>query len=270
MKLGFSWARRPSQPAGWIAPRVADGRVVYAIGDVHGRADLLEPLLDAVLTDAASTSRSMIVGLGDYVDRGPDSRGVIDRLIALSSRPAIEVHCLRGNHDQALLDFLADAEVGPGWARHGGAETLQSYGVAAPEPGADLSAWRDAREVFAEALPDTHRAFLERTPLSLVSGDYFFSHAGARPGTPLGEQTPRDLMWIREAFLADARPLEKMIVHGHSPTKVVHRDHRRIGLDTGAYASGLLCACRFEGDGHRLIQVASTPRGQPEIRHGGA
>jgi serine/threonine protein phosphatase 1 len=266
MKLGFSRTRRPSSRTGWIAPRAADGRVVYAIGDVHGRADLLEPLLDAVLTDAASASLPMVIGLGDYVDRGPDSRRVIDLLVDLSRQPAVEVRCLRGNHEQALLDFLANAEVGPGWARHGGADTLRSYGVAATEPHADRSAWRDTRDAFDDALPGAHRAFLESTRFCLVSGDYFFSHAGARPDAPLNEQAPQDLMWIRETFLADARPLEKMMVHGHSPAETVHLDHRRIGLDTGAYASGLLCACRFDGPDRRLIQAAATPRGRTEIR----
>jgi serine/threonine protein phosphatase 1 len=261
MKLLLGRTRRARKsPA-----RVPDGVTVYAIGDVHGRADLLAPLLDVVLADAARAERTIVVGLGDYVDRGPDSRGVVELMLDLAEKPSITLHCLRGNHDQALLDFLVDAELGPSWVRHGGGDTLASYGVASPRDPGDMRAWRDARETFAAALPDAHRRFFETLALSYVCEDYLFAHAGVRPGVALDAQTARDLLWIRDPFLSCARPLEKLVVHGHTPASRVHADHRRIGLDTEAHASGVLSACRLTGAERCFIQAAAGPRGV-EIR----
>lgn len=249
--------------------RVPDGLALYAIGDVHGRADLLAPLLDALLEDAAGAQRAVIVGLGDYVDRGPDSRGVVDLMLGLAKEPAIELRCLRGNHDQALVDFLADAELGPSWARHGGRETLASYGTPAPDDPGDMRAWRDTREAFAAALPAAHRAFFTDLALSYTCGDYLFVHAGVRPGVALDAQAARDLLWIRDPFLTCARPLEKLVVHGHTPSPRVHADHRRIGLDTEAHASGVLSACRLAGAERAFIQAVAGPGGV-EIRRDAA
>ncbi|WP_235519255.1 MULTISPECIES: metallophosphoesterase family protein [unclassified Caulobacter] len=256
---------RPRRMARKTPARVPDGLALYAIGDVHGRADLLAPLLDALLEDAAGVERAVIVGLGDYVDRGPDSRGVVDLMLGLANEPAIELRCLRGNHDQALVDFLADAELGPSWARHGGRETLASYGTPAPDDPRDMRAWRDTREAFAAALPDAHRDFFADLALSYARGDYLFVHAGVRPGVALDAQAARDLLWIREPFLTCVRPLEKLVVHGHTPSPRVHADHRRIGLDTEAHASGVLSACRLEGTERRVIQAVAGPGGV-EIR----
>lgn len=243
--------------------RVPDGVVLYAIGDTHGRADLLAPLLDAVL--AETTQRVIVVGLGDYVDRGPDSRGVVELMLRAAGHASITLRSLRGNHDQALIDFLVDAEAGPAWFRHGGADTLASYGVPPPADLDDMRAWRDTREAFAAALPDAHRRFFEELSLSYVCGDYLFVHAGVRPGVALSDQTARDMMWIREPFLTGARPLDKVVVHGHTPGPRVHSDHRRIGLDTGAHASGVLSACRLEGGGRCFLQAVAGPNGV-EIR----
>ncbi len=261
MKLLLGRAR----PVRKSPSRAPDGIALYAIGDVHGRADLLAPLLDAVLEDAAKVERAIVVGLGDYVDRGPDSRGVVELMLRLAREPTITLHCLRGNHDQALVDFLSDAELGPGWARHGGVDTLASYGVTPPEILDDMRAWRDARETFATALPAAHRTFFETLGLSYACGDYLFVHAGVRPNVALDAQAPRDLLWIRDPFLSCARPLEKLVVHGHTPAPRVHADHRRIGLDTEAHASGVLSACRLEGTERRFIQAAAGPNGV-EIR----
>lgn len=241
--------------------RIPDGVVLYAIGDVHGRADLLAPLLDAVLADAARAEHAIVVGLGDYVDRGPDSRGVVELMLDAARQPSITVRGLRGNHDQALVDFLADAEAGPSWVRHGGGDTLASYGVPPPADLDDMRAWRDTREAFAAALPAAHARFFEDLSLSYVCGDYLFVHAGVRPGVALSAQTARDLLWIREPFLTGARPLEKLVVHGHTPAPRVHSDHRRIGLDTGAHVSGVLSACRLEGAARSFLQAVGGPGG---------
>lgn len=266
MKLLLGRARQARK----VPAKVPEGVLVYAIGDAHGRADLLAPLLDAVLADSAGAERAIIVGLGDYVDRGPDSRGVVELMLDAARRPSITLHALRGNHDQALTDFLADAETGPGWVRHGGGDTLASYGVMPPADPGDMRAWRDTREAFAAALPDAHRRFFADLALSFACGGYLFVHAGVRPGVALSAQTARDLMWIRDPFLTAVRPLEKLVVHGHTPSPQIHADHRRIGLDTGAHASGVLSACRLEGGERRFLQAIARPGGDVEIRLAGA
>lgn len=261
----MKWLLGRARGARKTPSRVPDGVTLYAIGDVHGRADLLAPLLDAVLADAAQARQAIVVGLGDYVDRGPDSRGVVELMLDLARTSRITTRCLRGNHDQALIDFLADAELGPAWARYGGAETLAAYGTPPPDDPDDMRAWRDVREAFAAALPAAHGAFFEGLALSYACGDYFFAHAGVRPQVAFDAQSARDLLWIREPFLTNVRPLEKLVVHGHTPSERVHADHRRIGLDTGAHASGVLSACRLEGETRRFIQARAGPSGV-EIR----
>jgi len=249
-------------------PRLPEGLVVCAFGDVHGRADLLEPLLQALVEDAVSESQVIVIGLGDYVDRGPESRRVIELLLRLAEKPGVTLRCLRGNHDQALVDFVADHESGPAWSRHGGAATLRSYGVEPPEADAAPQAWRAVHRAFVDGLPGAHLAFFDRLALSLTVGDYFFAHAGANPVLPLDRQVGRDLLWIRDPFLTHERRLEKIVVHGHTPSEAVHVDHRRIGLDTGAHVTGVLSACRLQGEDQQLIQALATRGGRPEIRRG--
>ena len=249
VKRMFAGAR-PTAPA-----RVPDGTVVYAIGDVHGRDDLLAQILHAIHEDATATSdHATVVFLGDYVDRGPGSRAVIDQLIGASDDDTIAWRFLRGNHDQSVLDFLRNPMTGMAWTDFGGRETLESYGVSAP-PGANSEAWRAAAADFATALPLEHLNFFEELEPSCEIGDYFFVHAGVRPGVPLDRQSPRDLLWIREPFLSDPAPLPKVVVHGHTVTPQVHVDDRRIGIDTGAYASGVLTALRLCGDEGAVIQT---------------
>jgi serine/threonine protein phosphatase 1 len=129
-----------------------------------------------------------------------------------------------------------------------------------------MDAWRDARDAFAANLPDRHLGFFQDLRLSFTCGDYFFAHAGAQPGTPLDAQSERDLMWIRKEFLEDERGFDRIVVHGHTPAENAYADHRRVGLDTGAYMTGVLTACRFEGEERRLFQAVETPGGPPEIR----
>ena len=244
-----------------LRPRVPDGEVAFAIGDVHGRADLLQRLLDAIFEDEAFRQgrRCTIIGLGDYVDRGGGSYQVLEILIPLSRRTDVDCRFLRGNHEQSLLDFLDEPAVGRWWCEIGGRETLASYGVQAPSSQADLDAWIKARDELSAVLPLDHLGFIQGLGFTFSLGDYFFAHAGARPGVPLDSQAERDLIWIRDAFLTDARPFEKVVVHGHSVTREAHLDHRRIGIDTAAFMTEVLTALRLEGETRVLMQTGLDP-----------
>lgn len=258
------------QAAAPAAPVMPRGVIVFAIGDVHGRADLLELMLRHITEEAGSVEdrRVLLVCLGDYIDRGPRSRQVVDQLLALRGAPNLEVRYLRGNHERIFLDFLADpVRNGPSWCAYGGREALASYGVVAPEPDEDEEeTWLAAREALRAALPQAHLSFFEGLETSFEIGDYFFAHAGAKPGVPLEAQVEEDLLWIREPFLRGRRRFEKVIVHGHSPEAEVHVDDRRIGLDTGAYATGVLSAARLEGEARRLIQTHRDDGGRYVLR----
>lgn len=247
--------RAPDHP--WS--RAPEGMVIYAVGDIHGRADLLERLLEKLAADrdGLPDHRAALVFLGDYVDRGPESKRVIDLLLGVD-RERFEVHALKGNHDQALLDFIREpAGAGP-WMKHGGVETLASYGVAAPRLANDDEGWATAADELKAAMPPEHLAFLEGLELSASYGDYLFVHAGVRPGVAFERQTEDDLLWIRDDFLDDDRPLEKVVVHGHTPERKVHSDGRRIGIDTGAYATGVLSAVKLIEDRRDLLAVTDS------------
>lgn len=233
------------------------------MGDVHGRADLLVKLLEDLRADAAKggfEGRPILVFLGDYIDRGFQSKDVIDILLGELMSP-FETYFLKGNHEAAMIQFLTDPSIGPRWAEFGGAETLVSYGVRPPRLRTSAEQWQRASEELNKVLPPEHLNFLNHLDLSVRIGDYVFVHAGVRPGVALDEQTEYDLLWIREEFLADRRPLGAVIVHGHTPATDPHRDSRRIGIDTGAYLSGKLTAARFE---HEDVSFISTgPRPEP-------
>lgn len=240
--------------------------VIWAVGDVHGRLDLLEPLVDALAEDlhASFARRKAMVFLGDYIDRGPDSKGVIDLLSHLRERGMFELHFLRGNHEDRMEAFLADPAYGPGWCDYGGREALESYGVSAPFDKHDEDGWAAACEAFNAAVDENQRRFLAQQAYSVSIGDYFFAHAGAEPGAPLDEQDPQQLMWVRQSFLSHPDPFERIVVHGHTPEEEVKADHRRIGIDTGAYATGVLTALRLEGENRELLQTAA-PGGQVSL-----
>lgn len=250
----FKPRKKPDAPT---APAVPDGTAVWAIGDVHGRLDLLKPLLDAVLADAAATraDRKVVIFLGDYVDRGPESRGVIQHLTDLPRDTEVEWRFLMGNHERTMLDFLVDPSAGVKWCEYGGIETLQSYGLRLPQMRHKPEVWVRLSADLDHRLTSAERAFLEALELSVEIGDYFFSHAGARPGQPLSRQSPEDLMWIRRSFLDSPVGFERVVVHGHTPTAEVHYDHRRLGVDTKAYESGVLTALRLIGQDRALIQT---------------
>ena len=241
---------------------VPDGAVVWALGDVHGRSDLLQPLLEVVVDDLRTVkpARPVIVMLGDYVDRGEDSRGVIDLLCSLSDNEDIETHFLRGNHEDRFEAFLTEPQLGPIWSEYGGKEALRSYGVSVPVLRNEPDAWAEASAQLNAALTERHRRFLAQQVSSFEIGDYFFAHAGARPGIALSDQSANDLMWIRGEFLNARGTFEKVVVHGHTPEEAVYSDKRRIGIDTGAYATGVLTGLRLEGDKREICQTRMAGR----------
>jgi serine/threonine protein phosphatase 1 len=236
------------------------GELVYAVGDIHGRYDLLKQLLALILEDwpiRGRDRRPLVLFCGDYVDRGPDSAAVVEAMVWLQQRSDIQACFLKGNHEAALMRFLDNPTDSAGWLRFGGVETLRSYGVAAPAPD-DPAACLHARDLLLQRMPSSHLRFLERLELMLVVGDYAFVHAGVQPGVDLRSQREEDLLWIRQEFLADEGPFEKIVVHGHSWTddKPQILPHR-IGLDTGAYATGVLTAVRLDGENIGLLQARS-------------
>lgn len=255
------------------APRVAkfiDGRVGYAVGDVHGRLDLLGDLIALLEAGAAEDRREagppIVIFVGDYVDRGPDSAGVIDLL--LSGRPrGCECRYLRGNHEQSMMAFLAEPLANRAWLLQGGVETLLSYGVQPPPPVAAEDAELElTAELLRARLPPAHIAFLDGLERYVALGDYAFVHAGVDASRALEEQTDRDLYWSRAAFIASKRPFSHRVVHGHTPVDQPYADSRRIAVDTGAYATGMLTAARFEGE---EVAFRSVRRGPPS-REGAA
>lgn len=233
-----------------------EGECIYAIGDIHGRFDLLESLIEKIEEDTSRLPEgtiSTIVFLGDYIDRGLQSRQVIDYF--LSERLSqFETVYLMGNHEEALLNFLQDPHFGEKWAIYGGSETLFSYGLQPPlrgslsnDGGTNTDAWMTLWHKFRASLPDPHLKFFQTLKLSHTIGDYVFVHAGLRPGIPISQQSGDDMLWIREEFLVASGDFEKLVVHGHTPSDHVYRDNRRVGLDTGAYMTGRLTAGRFFG-----------------------
>lgn len=262
---------RPQRQKPPARPCAPDGAVIYAIGDIHGRLDLLDRLLSRIRRDAARSQavapvKPVAVFLGDYIDRGPASRAVLERL-AGDPLPGFETHFLLGNHEAELLGFLRTASRGPGWARHGGAETLEAYGVTAPR-GEDPVVWEAARAAFAAAFPAAHHQFLSGLGLYVTLGDYMFVHAGVRPGRPLAAQEKRDLIAIREPFLSAPNGLPYVVVHGHTPENRPVFTHDRLGLDTGAYVTGVLSAARLYKDAVHFIQATAARVQQAPVLQG--
>ena len=236
-----------------------DGRALYAIGDVHGRIDLLHEMIAEIDNDIATSDdgdRPHLVFLGDYIDRGAQTREVIDTLIALQSRHDLETTFLIGNHEAFCLKFIQDARIGPMWARHGGLATLQSYGVSLVELGHD---WTHARDTFLHNLPATHLAFLLALKPMAAIADYVFVHAGVRPGVTLETQEVKDLLWIREGFLDRRVDCGKTVVHGHTPVTRPELKDGRIGIDSGAYMTGNLSAVKLTDHDVEFIIVGRQP-----------
>lgn len=238
------------QKANYV-PDLPEGVRIYVVGDVHGRFDLLCALQDKISADASGAARIIEIYLGDYIDRGPQSREVIDLLIGLT-RDRRERIFLKGNHEETLLKFLNDPQILASWRQFGGVETLHSYGV-------DLSVLRDEQgyeqiqKEFAARFSASHRGFFQSLQTSATIGGYFFVHAGVRPGVPLEEQKEEDLMWIRQDFLESRANHGKVIVHGHTPVEQPEIWPNRINIDTGAYLSNKLTCLVLEGQEKRVL-----------------
>ncbi|HTS93220.1 MAG TPA: metallophosphoesterase family protein [Stellaceae bacterium] len=236
------------------APTVPPGLRIYAIGDMHGRADLLRTLLATIEADAArhpSVVKRMVF-LGDYVDRGPQSKELID-LVLDAAPPRMEVVTLMGNHEEMMQRFLSDTSVGRSWMVNGGDATLASYGVKPPSLFATDARYRQAQMEFRDRIPDRHLRFLESLVTSYTAGDYLFVHAGVRPQIPLELQRPDDLLWIRDEFLRSEADFGKVVVHGHSIVREPEMRRNRIAIDTGAYATGRLTCLVLEGTAKELL-----------------
>jgi len=233
-----------------------DGRRVYAIGDVHGRLDLLKTLLQQIRDDHQDreSADGVIVYLGDYIDRGRDSKGVVE-LLCGEPLANFQHICLKGNHEQSLLTFLEDIDIGPSWLYYGGAETLASYGIDASSLEQDSAQLEALQVALRAALPSHHLEFLQNLILTHREGDYLFAHAGVRPGVAIENQKARDLMWIRDKFLTSPRDHGCVVVHGHSITPNPDVKANRIGIDTGAYQSGVLTCLALEGAERHFIQT---------------
>lgn len=234
---------------------IPDGHRVYAIGDVHGCLVELNALLATIDQERRANPEleHKIVFLGDYVDRGPDSKRVVTRLMCLQNRDP-DVTCLRGNHDMALSRFIEDPKHVADWYfRNGGAATLESYGMRAPELNKDRIRVKDLALQLASWF---HRTWMTTRPLSLTIGDYMFCHAGIRPGVALDQQSDQDLMWIRDEFHECSKPYDKVIVHGHTARGNVDVRSNRINIDTSCVHTGVLTALVLEGKDWRLLQTS--------------
>lgn len=244
----------PSSEA--VAPQTPPDSRIYAIGDIHGRADLLRQLHRLIHEDAyrRQAPRNVVVYLGDYVDRGDESPAVIDFLLD-EPLPSFESIYLKGNHEESVLRFLEDASVGPPWLFYGGVQTLRSYGVRPPDPPMNLHELARAQRELADRLPPRHRRFMVDLALTHAEGDYFFAHAGVRPGVPLDQQRAQDLLWIRDEFLLSEENFGKIVVHGHTITERPEVKPNRIGIDTGAFSSGRLTCLVLEGSQLGFLQT---------------
>jgi serine/threonine protein phosphatase 1 len=237
---------------GPAAPRTQPGTRVYAIGDVHGRPDLLERMLDAVERHDAQRgprTRREVVLVGDIIDRGPHPRAAL-QVLHNAARHFPGLVTLLGNHEEMLLRALAGDEVTiRGWMRVGGAETVESFGLAPLAEGEDFVA------ALQRAVPSEWVEWLQSWPLTARSGDYFICHAGVKPGVALARQSRRDLLWVRDEFLGDPRDHGAIIVHGHTISEEVEIRRNRIGIDTGAYRTGTLSAVCLEGTEVEVLTV---------------
>ena len=250
-----------------LPPEPADG-VVYAVGDIHGCYGLLVDLLGRIVADVNRTAGrrdDLLIFLGDYVDRGPASSAVLNALIWIERNAPLRTLFLMGNHERVMLDYLDDPVVHERWLAFGGDATIRSYGVDVPEDPAEIDP-AELRDRFADRLPASHVDFLRRLQLFHETDDFIFAHAGIEPGVPMARQVPEDLLWIRQGFLEERPAGRKRVVHGHTwtsnkPAVMAHR----IGVDTGAYRTGVLTAARLHGTDVGFISTAEQPEQGSEM-----
>jgi serine/threonine protein phosphatase 1 len=238
--------RRPSLPTGLR---------VYAIGDIHGRLDLLDDLLKRIQTDVRlrPAMRPLYVFLGDYIDRGSSSRETIDRLIQHSR--VNECIFLKGNHEMIALKCLSDRSLVDQWLRLGGMETLRSYGLTMGAP-VNVKQIVELQSAFHHALPQGHLRFFRDLKNSFARGDFFFVHAGVKPNVDLALQKEGDLLWIRDEFLNSRQDFGKIIIHGHTPVNEIEVAPNRINIDTGAFATGRLTCLVIEGEAFSIFDTS--------------
>ncbi len=237
-------------------PSVPPDTVVFAIGDIHGCADSLIALHRGILRAATKidADRRVVVYIGDYVDRGPDSRQVIDILLS-DPLPAFETVFLSGNHESFMLAFIEGSGSAAPWLMNGGEATCRSYGIEVDGKRGGTLRDRALRKSLQATMPEGHMEFLRSLRFHYAEGDYLFVHAGIRPGVPLQAQDPQDLIWIREPFLGAEEDHGMIVVHGHTPSSEPVVMSNRIGIDTGACYGGQLTALVLVGDTQQIIQV---------------
>lgn len=247
---------------------VPAGERWYVIGDVHGRCDLLEALQLSIMEDDAGLdeAETHVAFLGDLVDRGPDSAGVIR--LAREWGERYNVRYLAGNHEEMFLESFEDKEVLRHFLRHGGRETVMSYGISRDEyNGLKLD---ELQALMAERVPAEDRRFLEGFETMIIVGDYVLVHAGLNPKYAVDDQKRQDLMWIRERFLRHTEPFSHVVVHGHTIFEEIEDTQHRIGIDTGAFRTGRLTAMVLEGDSRRIIQAVANDVGEIVIEKASA
>ncbi len=240
-------------------PVLTPGERVYAVGDIHGRIDLFDSLIDAIEKDDATRAPAVttVILLGDLIDRGPDSAAVVARAQEWSQHRPIEF--IKGNHEEMLVASMADREVLRGFLKYGGRETILSYGI-------DRQTLREAdfaelQRMMAEAIPQRDIDFLDGFKKFIRKGDYLFVHAGIRPERPIEDQQGKDCRWIREPFLSHAGDFGAVVVHGHTIAQEPQVRSNRIGIDTGAFMHGTLTAIGIEGADRWFIQARADEAG---------
>jgi diadenosine tetraphosphatase ApaH/serine/threonine PP2A family protein phosphatase len=249
----FGQRQRKIEP---VPRAVPAGTRVYAMGDIHGSLVPLRLLRDAVQAhgEAHPIERKCLIYLGDYIDRGYDSRAVIDLLVR-EPLPGFEEVFLKGNHEDGMLRFLADGSNALFWVAYGGIATMVSYGVKPPDPATDEDEVVRARKELAKKLPPAHLDFLAKLESYRVEGDYLFVHAGVRPGIPLERQERDDLLWIRDEFLKSSEDHGRIVVHGHTISEAPDQQPNRIGIDTGAFHTGHLTCVVLDGTSRAFLHT---------------
>jgi serine/threonine protein phosphatase 1 len=245
--LGRAHRGSPQSAKHHRKPRLPPGICIYAVSDIHGCAEQLGKVFDAIDHHLARVRphRPIHVFLGDYIDRGPESRQVIDMLIDRGRR--FETAFLKGNHEVMLLDLLRDRGDFPTFKQYGGLQTLLSYGLV-PSVNPDPDEQQALIKALAQKIPDAHRRFFDKLETAFYCGDFLFVHAGVKPGIPLWKQKAEDLLWIRDEFLSSDKDFGKFIVHGHTPVAKPDMRPNRINIDTGVYATGVLTLLTIHGE----------------------
>lgn len=248
-KLVKTETRRPR-----LRLEFSDFAAIYAIGDIHGCVTLLRNAYENILRDMpAERGKKLVVFLGDYVDRGPDSKAVLEFLCQPSAEGVDHIY-LCGNHDAEFLRFLREPKSNMGWLGFGGLETLRSYGIDAKHVMKNGGGASVLDRIVKQAVPAYHLELLASLPTMLEVGNLVFAHAGIRPGTELANQTDQDLMWIREPFLSEGPTLPVLVIHGHTIKQEPDFGTRRVGIDTGAFATGRLTVLKLSQRNVDILQ----------------